>query len=43
MELVYREYYISINIKTRGKLMCKSDLFKSYKSKLNKDLRGRVT
>jgi len=43
MELIYREYYISINIEARGKLTYKSDLFRSYKGKLNKDLRGRVT
>ena len=43
MELVYKKYYININIKAKGKLIYKSNLFKSYKGKLNKDLKNRVT
>ena len=43
MELVYKKYYININIKAKSKLIYKSDLFRSYKGKLNKDLRGKVT
>jgi len=38
-----KEYYISANIEIKGKLICKSNLFRSYKSNLNKDLNGRVT
>jgi len=40
---IFNHNCIRANIEARGKLMCKSNLFKSYKGNSNKDLRGRVT